>query len=157
MSDQISITVPGIPTPQGSKIAGVTKSGNIYLREAAGSKLYDWRETVAWQASIQADQQGWAKLSGAVAIEITFLLTRPKSVKRDLPSVKPDIDKLVRSTFDGITQSGRVWNDDAQAVCLVVSKIYADDEEGPGALINIRSVSLDGQHGWIVQKSVVDA
>lgn len=138
MSNQITITVPGVPTPQGSKIAGVSNNGNIYLREAAGSRLYDWRDNVAWQASIQADQQGWQRATEAVEVSIVFFLPRPKTVKRNLPSVKPDLDKLVRSTFDGLTQSGAVWLDDAQACHLTVSKTYAEDET-PGALITVRN------------------
>jgi Holliday junction resolvase RusA-like endonuclease len=141
VNTQIRIVVPGTPAPQGSKIAGVTKLGTIYLREASGTKLYDWRDTVAWQASIQANQQGWGKVNGAVAVAIEFYLQRPKTVKRDLPSVKPDLDKLVRSTFDGLTQSGSVWGDDAQVCRLIVAKDYTAEDQPAGAVITIRSVS----------------
>lgn len=141
MTEQLRIAVPGTPTPQGSKIAGVSNNGTIYLREAAGARLYDWRDNVAWQASIQADQQGWEQATAAVEVSIVFFLPRPKTVKRHLPSVKPDLDKLVRSTFDGLTQSGAVWVDDSQACHLTVSKIYADDET-PGAIIIVNPVGL---------------
>lgn len=79
-------------------------------------------------------------------MEIDFYLLRPPSVKqskRAFPIVPPDIDKLCRSTLDGISQglSGKVgdgllWGDDAQVIELVARKFYADERE-PGADITI--------------------
>lgn len=56
---------------------------------------------------------------------VTFHLPRPKGHYRtganahllrdsapEQPSVKPDLDKLVRSTMDGLSEAG-VWHDDA--------------------------------------------
>ena len=49
----------------------------------------------------------------------------------------PDLDKLLRSTFDAITTAG-VWRDDAQVVVVSASKSYADTFP-PGALITLEA------------------
>lgn len=54
-----------------------------------------------------------------------FNFVRPKSSKRDYPSVKPDLDKLERALLDGLTDSGVIW-DDALVVSMTASKRYAD-------------------------------
>ena len=48
----------------------------------------------------------------------------------------PHIDKLLRSTFDALTQA-RVWEDDARAVEVSASKLELVDGELPGAVITI--------------------
>ena len=70
-------------------------------------------------------------------------MPRPKSVsynKRPLPIISPDLDKLVRSIGDSLTDAG-VWGDDAQVVSLACEKVYADDKQ-PGADIEIHSVTV---------------
>lgn len=47
---------------------------------------------------------------------------RPSAPRR--PGVKPDLDKLVRSTLDGLVAGGAL-EDDARIVGLVASKRYA--------------------------------
>ena len=82
-------------------------------------------------------------------MEIDFYLPRPASIKiskRAFPIVPPDIDKLCRSTLDGISQGlngkvgdGLVWADDSLVVELIARKYYADDRE-PGADIKITAL-----------------
>ena len=86
------------------------------------------------------------KLLGPVRVEIVFYLHRPPSVKmskRAFPIVPPDLDKLIRSSLDGISQgldgkvgNGLLWGDDALAIEIIATKLYADDRE-PGADITI--------------------
>ena len=79
-----------------------------------------------------------------------FYLPRPSSVslkKRALPIVPPDLDKLLRSTLDGIGQGvetgkvgdGMTWGDDSQVVEIFARKYYADDRQ-PGATITITAL-----------------
>lgn len=58
-----------------------------------------------------------------VAIEIEFGLLRPKSVKRNLPTVPPDLDKLIRAVLDSLT--GIAYQDDSQVVRIVATKVYS--------------------------------
>lgn len=59
-----------------------------------------------------------------VSVRITFFIPHPKTVKRHMPTVPPDIDKLCRAVLDALTDAG-VWADDSQVVDLGATKVYA--------------------------------
>lgn len=143
---ELAIRVHGTPAPQGSK----RHLGRGVLVESSKA-VKPWREAVKYAALevlLRARQQ---PLSGPVILDVTFLLPRPKGhyrtgrfdhLLRDsaplYPAGKPDIDKLVRSTLDGLGEAG-VFRDDAQVVSLDGTvKLYADDQHPPGAVIRIR-------------------
>lgn len=126
MEQKVRLEIFGLPKPQGSK----RHVGNGVLIEAAGEPLKVWRRAIA-EACVNE-----TKLTGPLTVEAIFFLPRPKSVKRPLPIVPPDIDKLARGLLDGIGQSKTVWDDDAQVIRLTVTKVYADDRE-PGASVTI--------------------
>lgn len=149
----VSFRVVGTPGPQGSKKAiPISKKGPDGSRVFTGkvnmiessTKVKPWRAQVAEQFKAT----GAAKINGAVSVGITFFLARPKAHYRTgkfahllkptaplYPEGKPDIDKLVRSTLDALTQSG-AYHDDAKVVNLHVSKRFADHRE-PGAVIQL--------------------
>lgn len=138
--NSFSFTVFGTdPAPQGSKkYVGTrrTASGaNIPLIIESSPKLPAWRKAVA-DAVKQAivDSGDSSKFEGAVKVEAVFYLTRKPSVKRDLPTVPPDLDKLSRSLLDSIGFGG-VWGDDSQVVRLEVSKKYASGQSGVAVTI----------------------
>lgn len=124
-----TVFVEGEPAPQGSKKAFTNpKTGKTILVESS-AKVKPWRAAVA--AAYPQEP-----LDGPVMVSIEFLLRRPKSVRRDLPFVQPDLDKLIRSTLDGLT--GRAYHDDAQVVRFgTVGKSYADADDPPGAWITV--------------------
>ena len=116
----VSFFVAGTPVPQGSKVAFVVGKRAV-VTDANKDKLRPWRAEVTRVAA-----EAWAgqePLEGAVSIEIRFVFELPKTVKRDTPHVKPDIDKLERALFDGITDAG-IWGDDAQVVRNSSAKVY---------------------------------
>lgn len=116
----IDFRVYGQPRPQGSK--------NIYrgrLVESAKG-LKEWREAVATEAAKQSFYT-----EQPVELLVHFYLERPKTVKRAKPSVKPDLDKLLRSIGDSI--SGVLIKDDAQIVIMSAKKEYGE----PGAWIQL--------------------
>lgn len=119
-------TVPGTPIPQGSKSARViiVKGGmpraSIYDDNA--KVLKPWREAVT--AAARVAHWGLPQVQGPVVVELEFRFERPKSVKREYPTVKPDLDKLMRAVLDGVTDSG-LWKDDAQVIKALPSKAYA--------------------------------
>jgi len=92
-------------------------------------RLMDWRSSIATEAKIALTE-----LDSAVAIGMVFVVARPKTVKRSLPSVKPDLDKYVRAVMDALT--GVAYADDAQVVSLYAEKVYGAK---PGVFISIRS------------------
>jgi Holliday junction resolvase RusA-like endonuclease len=141
--DSFSFTVFGFePRPQGSKkYVGTrrTASGNnIPLIIEASPGLPVWRKAVS-DAVKQAmqDSGDLSKFEGAVKVEAVFYLTRKKSVTREMPTVPPDLDKILRSLMDGISAKGEgVWGDDSQVVRLEVSKKYATGEPGVAVTIS---------------------
>lgn len=146
--DSFSFTVFGTdPAPQGSKkYVGTRRTAagaNIPLIVEASPKLPAWRKAVS-DAVIQGMQKSgdFSKFEGAVKVEAVFYLTRKPSVKREYPTVPPDLDKVCRSLLDGITarsKSGEilgVWQDDSQVVRLEVSKVYAVGQSGVAVTIS---------------------
>ena len=116
----VTFFVAGVPVPQGSKTAFVVGKRAV-LTDANKDKLRPWRAEVTRVAG-----EAWAgreSLAGAVSVEVRFVFERPKTVKRDTPHVKPDIDKLLRALFDGVTDA-KVWLDDAQVVRVNATKVY---------------------------------
>ena len=118
-----NLWIDGEPAPQGSK-NGFVKNGRVVLVESS-KKVKPWREAVARTTQAQVP----CPLQNAVEVALVFHLPRPKTVTRKWPAVKPDLDKLVRSTFDGLTTGG-LYTDDALVIALSASKQYATDRIG---------------------------
>jgi len=103
---------------------------NGHILHSQGSALAVWRSTVALAARLN----GVKPLDGAVGIEITFRVKRPKTVKRDFPTVAPDLDKYIRGVLDALTGIG--YNDDSQVIDIKAEKVYSDT---PGADLKLFS------------------
>ena len=111
----IEFSVDGVPVPQGSM-----KVINGHVLHSQGSALAVWRSSIALSARL-----AWAKpVDGAVGVEVIFRVRRPKTVKRDYPTVAPDLDKYVRGLLDALT--GICYNDDSQVIDINAKKVYSD-------------------------------
>jgi crossover junction endodeoxyribonuclease RusA len=136
----ITFTIEGLPpAPQGSK----RHVGGGRMIESS-AKVKPWREAI---------RQG-ALATGApmtlepVFVSLLFRFIRPKghlNTKGQLkPSAsvehitRPDLDKLVRSTLDGLT--GTLFKDDSQVAFLVASKEYSNPGQREGATIELRLI-----------------
>ena len=95
-------------------------------------QLTAWRNAIYQACAAVMDQP----LTGAVEVEATFYLQEPKSARRSLPYVRPDIDKLARAVLDGLT--GIAFADDGLVVRIVCDKQYGI----PGAHIRVSSVGV---------------
>ena len=127
--ESIMFRVNGLPAPQGSK----RHVGNGRMIEAS-KKVGPWREAVKQAVSLLPLEP----LDGPLEISMVFYLPKPKTVKRELPIVPPDLDKLVRGLFDALTIAG-VWQDDALVVSIVdTKKAYADADNPPGCEVFIK-------------------
>lgn len=143
--DSFSIEVYGMPAPQGSKRAILHKTTGRPIVVESSAKVKPWREDVKWSALTEREQRRHTTFEAAVAVLVHFRLPRPKGhygtgrnagiVKPAAPArptVKPDLDKLARSTLDALKEA-RVYRDDSQVVELLVAKSYGD----PGATIRV--------------------
>ena len=130
----LTITVPGVAAPQGSK----SLLGHGALVESS-KRVAPWRTDVREAAIAAMGRAGWQPLTGAVDVDIEVFLPRPKShygtgrnaqtVKHTAPTHPTgrnsgDADKIARAILDALTSAG-VWRDDSQVVNLEVSKQWA--------------------------------
>lgn len=122
--------VQGKPAPQGSKIAKCI-NGKAVMWESSND-VKPWRNAI----TIEALKQEALDADTAIDIVLEFLLPQPKTVNRALPTVKPDLDKLVRSTLDGLTTSG-IFGDDARVVKITATKSYAKPDQEIGCWIYV--------------------
>lgn len=137
MDEPVRFTVRGIPVPQGSPRAFVTKGRARVVSDASrpNSSLGAWRTSIATEA--RAAMTGLPSFGGPVHVLASFVMARPKSHHRgdgrSLVKGAPryprlDIDKLSRALLDGMT--GVVFDDDSQVVWLSAEKSW--DDELPG-------------------------
>jgi crossover junction endodeoxyribonuclease RusA len=132
MTNSLELYVLGIPAPQGSK----RHVGNGRMIEAS-KKVKPWREAV--HRSVQeviGGNPNFKPFGGPLRITVTFYLPKPSTIRRMLPTVPPDLDKLDRGLLDALTIAG-VWEDDAQVVEIVSAKRYATSSRPSGAVFQI--------------------
>ena len=148
MTSVLTVTVEGLPAPQGSKAVVPTRDGRIWLRESS-DRVKPWRATVKAAAAQARGRR--AMLTGPIAIEITFLMPRPTghvgtgrnagTLRKSAPMwpvTRPDVDKLARAVLDAL--SGTWFHDDSQIVVLTAFKTYAGPNTAAGARITARTV-----------------
>ena len=127
----VKFRVHGTPAPQGSKVR--TRYG---MREAS-LLVGPWREAVVGQ--VMRDGNHDMNLDGPLYVEAVFWHKRPGKhygTKNGQPYIKdnaptwvattPDHDKCLRSTFDGLTQSGLIV-DDSRIVVIYSEQRYSND------------------------------
>lgn len=125
--DWVRVRVDWIAAPQGSHKQGFGKS----VRET-NPKTEPYRHAVAvacadfiaeWEDG--SPSGAWQPLDGHLEARIDFYMPPIASdPDRPYPNTAPDIDKLVRSTFDGISR-GKLWKDDARVVGLTTWEYFA--------------------------------
>ncbi len=122
----IKFSVPGEPATKGSVRPGVSSAGKPYLRQDNKNEK-SWRQSVGFAALAGKRLAGLGVilLTGPVAVHIICNLIKPPSVHRDLPSVRPDVDKITRSALDAMT--GILYVDDAQVTELRIKKRYGPE------------------------------
>jgi Holliday junction resolvase RusA-like endonuclease len=145
--NQIAFFVEGIPKPAGSKTAFAIKKGGVYTGRTV--VMDACKKTKSWQATVKAEAKKHAPetpVVGAVWVEFTFYMPRPKShfgtgknskqlklTTPFLPTGKPDVLKLSRAVEDAMT--GIVYVDDAQIVGEHIQKFYADNKSSGVSVI----------------------
>jgi Holliday junction resolvase RusA-like endonuclease len=135
MTRQLTFTVYGIPAPQGSKRGFYNKhTGRVQVVESS-KKVKPWRQAVTHTA---LEHINGSPITGPVSVILRFMMARPqghygtgrnegkvKSSAPLFPAVAPDIDKLARSTLDGLADAG-VFTDDSRIVTLRLEKRYTE-------------------------------
>ena len=130
---EVSLSVTGNPASQGSH---AIMYGRIV--QVNSSKHKAWRKAIVQEAiaTLPAD---WTPIDDPCELIVNFYLPKPKTVDRQLPSVSPDLDKLIRAVGDSLTDSG-VVTDDSRIVRISARKLYAEGIE-PGATIQVKTLN----------------
>jgi crossover junction endodeoxyribonuclease RusA len=146
---QLVVVVHGVPAPQGSK----TRLAHGGMVESS-AKVAPWRAVVT-QAAAAAMPVDWApRRDTPMSLYATFTMARPASHYRSgrnaellrdnapqYPATRPDLDKLIRSTFDALTDAGALV-EDSRVVHVVAVKVYPgghlDALDTPGAVLTLR-------------------
>ncbi len=124
----------GLPKTKGSIRAFIPKGWSRPVLTSMTKDLKPWQNKVS--AAAFAEMCGREKLVGAVHVDITFYLPAPKAKKRELPTVRPDLDKLTRAVWDSL--KGVVLGDDSQITDSSERKRYAGYAKPVGAKVVVR-------------------
>jgi crossover junction endodeoxyribonuclease RusA len=157
MSEQVVISVLGTPAPKGSPRVIVRGPGGVPLKSPRvikdGPGTEAWHSIVAYTA--QRAMVGMVPFVGvALRVSVIFRLRRPqghygkKGLRRSAPpypSVKPDLDKLVRATMDPL--EGVVFDGDSRIVDTLARKRYAELGEPEGAELVIARMEEPEERG----------
>lgn len=76
-------------------------------------------------------------LDGPLEAKINFLIAKPKSTKRDFPTVKPDIDNYLKAVLDAM--NGICYVDDSRIISIYGKKLY-----GPSGSIEVTLSKITG-------------
>jgi crossover junction endodeoxyribonuclease RusA len=120
----IKFSVEGTPIQQGS----MRYIGNGRMIHNKAAELATWRAMVGFAAK----EAGCQPIDTPILIRMKFRIKRPKTVKREYPTVPPDLDKQIRSILDALT--GIAYDDDSQVIDISAQKVYSDN---PGVDIEI--------------------
>lgn len=138
----VAFFVPGVPVSQGSKIPVMPKNARRPVVIDDNSKtLRPWRKTVKAAAQAAWRDHGHSPIGEPVQATVAFLFPPLTSAPdRHWLADTPDIDKLERALYDGLTDGG-LLRDDKLVVKHLVSKRYVEAGESPGVLVEIDSLA----------------
>jgi Holliday junction resolvase RusA-like endonuclease len=130
---EVSLSVTGDPASQGSH---AIMQGRIV--QVNSKKHKAWRNAIT-QTALATLPSDWEPIDEPCELIVNFYMPKPASVKRSLPTVSPDLDKLIRAVGDSLTDSGVVV-DDSRIVRISARKLYAIGIE-PGATIEVKTLN----------------
>lgn len=135
MTLPLNFSVTGVPKPKGSPRPLKLGNGRTII------SIHQTDDALSWeQACIRAAAAAWGEAphDGPVIVRHVIYMPRPASVKRELPSTKPDGDKLTRLILDALQAAG-VLSDDSRVVAWPGCKVYCEPGEVPGVDVRVES------------------
>ena len=124
MTDACTFVIEGRCPTKGSTRSFVDPKSGRVITKADNASLAKWTKDAKWQA--RAAKVPLIYKPHGVAMEVRVEFVKPKTAKQMTPSVRPDIDKLLRAILDALTGVG--YADDAQVVAVTTSKAYGLSE-----------------------------
>jgi Holliday junction resolvase RusA-like endonuclease len=110
-----------------------------FFRRGSHVGCYDPKKSKTYKETVQAQLIGKRPITFdlPISVSFTFMIERPKTVKRALPTCKPDLSNFIKLIEDAA--NGILWADDSLIVNLSARKEYADIGRG-GVKIEIKEV-----------------
>lgn len=148
---RLTVVVHGRPAPQGSKAYKGHRTNAATGRRTAvlveqSKRVKPWRHLVTNAAmNAMLDHRLDYPLDGPLEADIVFTVLKPASApkrKRTWPTTRHsgDVDKLIRSTFDGIADAAAVA-DDSRIIRVTATKTFPSEHpdalDQPGAIIRL--------------------
>lgn len=127
---KLEFTVYGKAEPQGSTRAFIPKGWTRAIITSDNPKLKSWRQELAKAAMVaccEAEKDEFP-IHPRVPLQVAlqFFFSPPKKVNCPHKTTRPDLDKLMRATLDGMT--GIVYTDDSQVAHAQISKTFGTPE-----------------------------
>jgi Holliday junction resolvase RusA-like endonuclease len=148
---ELTFYVGGVePVAKGSMRAFVPKGWNrAVVTDSGGARLRSYESAIRNAARAEMDKRGLpCAHETPFEVLLAFFTARPakdydrhgivRGAARATPWLKPDIDKLQRSTLDALT--GLVFDDDSRIVRIVVEKRFADANHDIGTWVKVRTL-----------------
>lgn len=138
----MEIEIVGLPAPQGSKRVFINKvTGRPVMKESSDKKVDAWREAIGYAVRDYLERLPAPPMAGPLAVRLSFRFPTVASAPyRYWHSVRPDIDKITRSTLDGLTFSGLIV-DDSVISKLSVMKRYVVADENVGCTVEVENLA----------------
>ena len=145
----LNILVWGLPAPKGSYRPVTNRRTGKTMLLPMSKREKPWRQAVklaaqsAWRN--QYPDRPLPKADVPIRFDAAFYLPKPKTVRRDEPTVEPDLDKLIRCTWDALTESGLIADDSRITSIGMARKFYATTRQ-PGANLFLAWDDTDGAY-----------
>lgn len=125
VSETTTFTILGrCPTKGSTKSFAHPKTGQI-VTLPMNANLKQWTKDARVQARIA--KVPMIHKPHAVVMLVNVQFVKPKTAKQLYPSVRPDIDKLLRAVLDALTSVA--YQDDSQVVSVTTTKVYGPSEQ----------------------------
>ena len=124
-------------TPRPEPKYNVSRQGWLYQRDPYGHHKA-WKRIVimAVKAQMEIDPLGFVEKGDPMSLQTDFILLRPKSVKRQFPTVRPDLSNYYYSVENCL--KGILYYDDDQIIGESASKRYTLDPYKQGVVITVK-------------------
>ena len=124
----IKFSVVGEPVAQ-PRHRATKMGGKVRMYLPKDHPVQDWKMRIS--ECVFSDTRD--PLVGPLSLELNFVFTRPKTVKRKgWKDTKPDLDNVIKACMDALTNAN-VWEDDKQVCELTARKRWAEPDETPRA------------------------
>lgn len=131
-------------------------------RATRTGRVYTPAKTAEYERSIAKLVSHHSALIGALALDVVFVLKRPRSRPKSKPhrffkaGSRGDLDNYIKALLDGLQRGGVVPND-AAVVQIQAYKVYAALEELPHIELKLWSLGEEGNFNSSEERQIARA